>query len=71
MLRSWWALWRRRRAPDLSEGAELREIAAGRAAPQSAALSEWLASHERPGGPLTPGGAAQWLEVWREERAAG
>eukprot|EP00969_Alexandrium_andersonii_P272408 12039245-Alexandrium_andersonii.AAC.1 len=41
-LNSWWALWRRRRTPDLSEGAELREIARGSPCPPSPALDQWL-----------------------------
>eukprot|EP00969_Alexandrium_andersonii_P087297 3851255-Alexandrium_andersonii.AAC.1 len=54
VLRNWWGMWRRRRAPDLSEGAELREIAAGSEAALSPALGTWLQGHERPPGPLTP-----------------
>eukprot|EP00969_Alexandrium_andersonii_P032039 1400128-Alexandrium_andersonii.AAC.1 len=69
MLRNWWDLWRRRRAPDLTEGAELREIADGSEATPSPALAAWLLGHERPGGPLEPAEAALWLGVWREEQA--
>eukprot|EP00969_Alexandrium_andersonii_P241489 10663558-Alexandrium_andersonii.AAC.1 len=69
MLRNWWGMWRRRCAPDLTEGAELREIATGGEALPSPALVTWLQGHERPNGPLTPAEAELWLGVWREEQA--
>eukprot|EP00969_Alexandrium_andersonii_P315987 13961181-Alexandrium_andersonii.AAC.1 len=54
MLRNWWGTWRRRRAPGLTEGAELRAIAAGGCPPPSPALEAWLSGHGRAAGPLPP-----------------
>eukprot|EP00969_Alexandrium_andersonii_P372051 15480866-Alexandrium_andersonii.AAC.1 len=69
MLRAWWALWRRRRGPDLSEGAELRAIGAGDWSPPSGALRAWLADHGRGTGPVGPAEARRWVRVWEEEYA--